>query len=100
MSIMDIEQVMGPPHTAKELKKMAPKFIFDGENAGVFLRELSVAADFYGVAEAYHWEDNKELSKKEERQNVLAIAVLRQYVMEDVLQVITTGKAERASLMH
>ena len=97
---MDLEQVMGPPLGAKELKKMAPQFVFNGENGGQFLREFPIAADFFDVAEAFEWESDKELSGNEQRKNVQAMAVLRRYVTDDVLQVITTGKATRAAAMY
>ena len=97
---MDVEQVMGPPLAAKQLSKMAPKFVFDGENTGQFLREFPVAAEFFGVTEAYEWDSNKELSENEQRKNANAITVLRQYFTEDVIQVITTGTVTRASVLY
>ena len=85
---MDASQVMGP-NEGKEITKMAPKFLFDGGNPGKFQREFPFVAKYYGVAEAYYWEPDRELSEKEQRTNVLAVAVLRQYIT-DVLQTINT----------
>ena len=96
---MDYEQVMGPQLAKEEMRKMAPKFVFDGENSGQFLREFPVVAEFYGVSEAFDWEEDRELSGKEQVKNVHAMTVLCQYVTPDVLQVIQTGKATRASAM-
>jgi hypothetical protein len=58
---MDMQQVMGPHHVAQdEIRKLAPKFIFNGENQGQFLREFPAAAEFFGVKEAYNWEEGKD----------------------------------------
>ena len=96
---MDASQVMGP-NEGKEITKMAPKFLFDGGNWGKFQREFPFVAEYYGVAEAYYWEPDRELSEKEQRTNVLAVAVLRQYITDDVLQTIMTGEATWASVLY
>ena len=88
---MDAQQVMGP--SAKgEVAKMAPKSKFTGENTSTFKREFPFAAHFYGVADAFDWDEDRKLSGKEEEKNVLALAVLRHYITEDVLNVITVGE--------
>lgn len=97
---MELEQVMGPPAAAKEITKMAPKFIFDGGNTGQFLREFPVVMEFYGIGPAFSWEDDKELNEAEQRMNTNAMTVLRRYVTEDIVNVITTGRATRASMMY
>ena len=97
---LDNEQVMDPlDESAKVIKKMAPRFIFDGENTGQFTREFPAVADFFGYADVYEWDDDKVLTEAEQRRNTLAMSVLGSYVTEDVYQVITTGRATRASVM-
>jgi hypothetical protein len=97
---MDLEQVMGPREAAKEIQKMAPDFLFDGENTGQFLREFPVVMEHYGISPAFTWEDDKELNEAEQRMNTNAMTVLRRYVTEDIVNVITTGRATRASVMY
>jgi hypothetical protein len=96
---MEAQQVMGPRDDSKELSKMAPKFLFTGENAGKFMREFPFVAEYFGVTEAFDWEDDQELDDAGKRKNVLALAVLRQYISEDVLQIITEGEVTRASVL-
>jgi len=96
---MDNEQVMGPLSAAKDIRKMAPRFTFDGENSGQFLREWPVVMDFYGIGPAFLWEEGKVLDEDEERMNINAMTVLRRYVTEDVINMITTGRATRDSKM-
>ena len=80
---MDIEQVMGPQQASAEMGKLAPKFVFNGENPGKFMREFPFVAEYYGIAEALTWPDDKELDEKDQRRDVFAQAILRQYISED-----------------
>ena len=96
---MDIEQVMGPHQASKELGRMAPKFVFNGENAGKFIREFPFVAEYYGISEAYTWDDEAELDEAGKRKIVLALDVLRQYISDDVLQIILEGEVTRASVL-
>ena len=95
---MELQQVMGPSAVG-EVHKLAPKFLFNGENPGQFKREFPFAAEYYGVSEAFKWPEGKELSEKEQRLNVMALAILRSYITEDVLHVIMVGEEDRASTL-
>ena len=68
-----------------------------------FMRDFPVVASAFGVAALYHkdWEDAKDLDEDEEKRNTLALLVLRQYLTERVLSVITVGRPRlRQNCIH
>jgi hypothetical protein len=93
----EFQQVMGQEASLKLL----PKFVYDGGNPFRFIRDfLPLVARRMQVEDAYKWPEEKELEEEEHKQNTLAIALLRMYVSENVLRVITVGSPNRASTLY
>jgi hypothetical protein len=91
---------MGPDTPRAEVARMVPRFQYDGGNPAKFLRDFPFVASYFGVMEAYEWEADMELDREQTRTNSYAVAVLRQYLTEDVLQVIMVGNPTRASVLY
>ena len=58
---------------------------------------LPHVAKAYGVNAVFGWDDDKELTEEEEKMDNLAFLVLRQYLTDRVLKIITVGNPTRAS---
>ena len=93
------QQVMGPPLDQLTSKHLVPKFKYDGGNPAEFLKDFSVVGKAFGVEAVYKWEldDETELNEDQEEKNTLALLVLRQYITERVLKIITVGRPKLAS---
>jgi hypothetical protein len=79
---------------------MLPKFQYDGGAPARFLRDFPLVSKFFGVAEAYLWREDQELDAEQDRLNTYAMAVLRQYLSENVLSVITVQQPKRAATLY
>jgi hypothetical protein len=99
---MDIDinqQVMGPDESSGN-RMVVPRFKYDGGNPARFLQDFALVAAYFKVAEPYEWEADRELTGKERLMDVRATVVLRQYLCDDVLQVVMLGRGERASVLY
>jgi hypothetical protein len=79
---------------------MLPKFVYDGGSPRQFVKNFPLVAAFFKVAEVYEWEPSRALGDAEKELDARAMVVLRQYVSEDVFEVISVGAADRASLLY
>ena len=83
------------------VKSLVPKFKFDGGNPTTFIREfIPVVAKAYGIAAVYEWAEDKALDDEEERLDNLAGLVLRQYLSDRVLKIVTVGQPKRTSSVY
>ena len=96
------QQVMGPRADQLTSKQLVPKFRYDGGSPAEFLADFPVVEKAFGVAAVYRWElrEGDQLTEDQEEKNTLALLVLRQYLTERVLKVITVGKPKLASAVY
>jgi hypothetical protein len=93
------QQVMGLSDEGKLAMALIPKFKFDGGSPAKFIRDFPVVAKAFGVQEAYEWDPTQQLTPEQEELDNRAILVLRHYLTEDILQVLSFKKIGRAAAM-
>lgn len=96
---LDNQQVMGP-HGNHTTESIVPKFKYDGGNPLMFLRDFPIVATEFGVNEVNLWDEDKELDEEKLRKNNKALLILRQYITERILSVITVGRPTWASTVY
>jgi hypothetical protein len=94
------QQVMGLNADLLTSKALVPKFKFDGENPGKFNRDFPVVAASYGVTEVYKWPKGKVMTEEEELKNNAALLVLREYLSDKILKIVSVGQPKMASVVY
>jgi hypothetical protein len=98
---MDIhQQVMGETTSASRGVHLLPKFKYNGGNPARFRRDFPLVAGYYGVADVYQWDVERDLTDEDSKRNTLAMAVLCQYLTEDVTQMLMVGVPSRALILY
>ena len=90
----EIQQVMGPDVTRAGAMAMLPRFKYDGGCPSRFLRDFPLVSKFFGVEDVFRWDVDQRLDEEGEKRNTVGVTVLRQYVSEDVLSVISVGQPQ------
>ena len=78
--------------------RLLPKFKYDGGNPGKFDRDFPLVAAHYGIQDVLNWDPDTAITKEDDvKLNNVAMAVLRQYLSDEVLQVVLVDRPTNAS---